>query len=49
MRCIKCGGRVKCPRGITRETQKCGICRGVIKGAPKGTSRYGDNEGLLVR
>lgn len=33
MKCIKCGIRVKTPRGETRETQICGACRGA-KGRP---------------
>lgn len=43
MRCKVCGARIKTPRGTTRDTQTCGMCRGVSRGATKGTCRYGDN------
>lgn len=48
MRCIGCGARIKTPRGITRDTQKCGMCRGVSRGATKGTCRYGNNNSQLL-
>lgn len=43
MRCLICKTVIKSPKGQTRETQKCGICRGVIHGAKKRTSRYADH------
>jgi len=48
MRCKECGARIKTPRGITRDTQTCGLCRGVSRGASKGTCRYGNNNTQLL-
>ncbi len=40
MQCLECGTTVKHAKGVTRETQKCGMCRGVLNQSLNKNGRF---------
>lgn len=49
MRCTKCNGVVRHPTSLTRETQKCGNCRGYIGTQIRHNRKPGRNQPTNVR